>query len=559
MVARCNTLMRGQSAVRIEVIEKILVLLRLDMIPVIPLRGSISASGDLSPLSYIAGALEGNPDISVQCGGQHNHATVSANQALELAGISPVTLGPKEGLGLLNGTAVSCSAAALALYDAQNLTLMTQVLTAMATEALLGTGDTFDPFISAARPHVGQKEVTENLSAFLYGSKLATGRDTHKPGLYQDRYALRTAPQWIGPQLEDLALARQQLTIELNSTTDNPLIDVGANVVHHGGNFQAASVTSAMEKTRLSLQMLGKLMFAQHAELVNPQMNKNLPPNLCFDEPSLSFTFKGVDINMAAYMSELGFLTNPVSSHVQSAEMHNQSVNSLALISARYTAEAAEVVAMMASAHLYALCQALDLQAMHAEFVTRLEPSLLDLFRAIFCHDLPHPLDVHVDFHRLFAQLLEDWSAHKNLDTGMRISKTVDLSCGVIFNLIASLESHKRANLLQRIDLWRRDAWKTLDLQYLTVRQEVVNGDGSKTLEKLGKASAVMYRFVRKELGVAIHKGLVEQPTYDGPSLVEGVSVKAEDKRTIGSQISIIYEALRDGRMHDALVDCLGA
>ena len=188
---------------------------------------------------------------------------------------------------------------------------------------------------------IADSTLRRTILQFLQGSQLAQGFDhsiesnQSKGPLAQDRYALRTASQWLGPQLEDLLLAHEQVTTELNSTTDNPLIDVEGHTTHHGGNFQAASITSAMEKTRLSLQMVGKLLFAQCSELINPLMNNGLPPNLVADEPSLSYTMKGVDIGMAAYMSELAFLANPVSSHVQSAEMHNQALNSLALISGR--------------------------------------------------------------------------------------------------------------------------------------------------------------------------------------------------------------------------------
>lgn len=108
--------------------------------------------------------------------------------------------------------------------------------------------------------------------------------------------------------------------------TDNPLIDGETGLIHHGGNFQAMSVTNAMEKTRLALHHIGKLLFAQCTELINPAMNRGLPPNLAATDPSLNYHAKGIDIHSAAYVAELGYLVNPVSTHVQSAEMHNQAV-----------------------------------------------------------------------------------------------------------------------------------------------------------------------------------------------------------------------------------------
>jgi phenylalanine ammonia-lyase len=144
--------------------------------------------------------------------------------------------------------------------------------------------------------------------------------------LRQDRYPLRTAPQFLGPQLEDIVAALQTLTIECNSTTDNPLFDGETGEVHHGGNFQAMAVSNAMEKARLALHHIGKILFAQSTELVNPVMNRGLLPSLAASDPSLNYHAKGLDIATAAYVAELGFLANPVSTHIQSAEMHNQAV-----------------------------------------------------------------------------------------------------------------------------------------------------------------------------------------------------------------------------------------
>ncbi|KAL2157281.1 hypothetical protein VTH06DRAFT_6219 [Thermothelomyces fergusii] len=359
MLIRCNSLMRGHSGVRISVIESVMKLLALDTTPVVPLRGSISASGDLSTLSYIAGALEGNPDIFVRVGGGSSRSEdgktkiVSAREALRLAELEPVRLQAKEGLGIINGTAPSCAAACLAIHQANQLVILVQLLTAMGAEALGGTANNYHPFISSVRPHPGQAEVAANILAFLVGSKLcrplSKGGDSSslaRRGLAQDRYALRTAPQWLGPQVEDLLLAGRQVAVELNSTTDNPLIQLTGEEeqehesrIHHGGNFQAHALTSAMEKTLLALQNTGRLLFAQSSELLGQHGGATgssgggvgLTPNLSWDDPSGSFTCKGLDINMAAYAAELAACAHPVSAHVLPAETANQSVNSMAL------------------------------------------------------------------------------------------------------------------------------------------------------------------------------------------------------------------------------------
>ena len=193
-----------------------------------------------------------------------------------------------------------------------------------------------------------QVEAARTIWDLLKGSKLATGHEKDvtieqdQGELRQDRYTLRTAPQFLGPQIEDIIAALNSVTIECNSSTlsffflfpgincrvatDNPLFNGETGEVHHGGNFQAMAVTNAMEKTRLALHHIGKLMFAQTTELLNPVMNRGLPPSLAASDPSLDYHGKGLDIAVAAYTSELGFLANPVSTHIQSAEMHNQAV-----------------------------------------------------------------------------------------------------------------------------------------------------------------------------------------------------------------------------------------
>lgn len=383
ILIRINSLASGRSAVRSILIYNMMELLRQNIIPRIPLRGSISASGDLMPLSYLGGTIEGKDNITVWTGSEGNRRIVSAAAALSEAGLVPIKLGPKEGLAIINGTAVSTGVGTLAVHDANSLAIISQILTAMSVEALRGTAESFDSFFDMVRPHPGQKMVATTIRRLLAGSRLTQINDGSVAGsLRQDGYSIRTAPQWLGPVLEDLELASQQMTIECNSVTDNPLIEISPthsmkSRILHGGNFQAKVVTSAMEKTRQALQTMGQMLFAQCTEIINPKMNHGLAPNLTADEPSESFLFKPIDITIAALQSELGFLSNPVGTHVQSAEMGNQSLNSLALISARYTHSALEVLLHLAACHLFALCQALDLRAMHARFLEALEPTFL--------------------------------------------------------------------------------------------------------------------------------------------------------------------------------------
>ncbi|KAF2648201.1 putative phenylalanine ammonia-lyase [Lophiostoma macrostomum CBS 122681] len=565
MLIRCNSLMRGHSGVRIPAIQAILILLSKGMTPVVPLRGSISASGDLSPLSYIAGAIEGNPDIFVRLdhGRNSEPSYLPADRALEYAGLRPTRLRAKEGLGIANGTAASCGAACVAIHQAHQVAFLTQVFTAMGTEALLGSADNYHPFISACRPHSGQKEAAANIRALLSGSRLVsthTSSDSHNAsGLAQDRYALRTAPQWMGPQLEDLLLANRQVEVEVNSTTDNPLIDVSEDRIHHGGNFQAASITSAMEKTMTAIQMFGKLLYAQSSELINSTLNKGLPPNLSADDPSLSFTFKGFDINMAAYMSELAYLARPVSSYVQAAEMANQSVNSLALIAARNTLEAIEVISLMQATYLYALCQAIDLRCLHLEFQYAVEPKMLNLARETFGFVVPK--DKMSSFSSgSWEVMLKKWTTLSHLDLADRGCTTVKESLGYILESLLPYQtrpaSEQQSITFQTIKEYQKRAAVTLSETYDTTRTAFFVKQTS--VAYMSTASKIVYEFLRKDLEVPMHRGLIDHPRSNTRGDQRGAGESSSTRKLLGTYASDIYLSIRDGRLYDRVMATLG-
>jgi phenylalanine ammonia-lyase len=560
MVARINSIIRGHSAVSLPIIEAIISLLQKDFTPVIPVRGSISASGDLMPLSYLVGALQGNPDIFVRIKRNHgDYSVVSSNEALRLAEIEPVVLGAKEGLGLLNGMAASVSVASLAIYESNQLAVLAQVLTAMGCEALEGSVDSFHHFISDIRPHEGQIEAAANIHGFLHGSRLAVSGHGQEDmgGLAQDRYPLRTSSQWVGPSLEDLMLATKQIAVELNSTTDNPLIDVGEGLIHHGGNFQAASVTSAMEKTRLALQMFGKMLFAQATEIINPSQNRGLPPNLCADDPSLSFTFKGFDISMAAYCSELAFLCNPVSSHVQSAEMHNQAINSLALISARYTMQAVELLSMMSSAYLVLVCQALDLRVLRLEFSKACGPAITEITRCMQPFLVAEPENSEKSLQGLCSSVMKAWDETTTLDLNARCAMTAEVAATFLLKKIAQdpgLDDITAFRMFSDINKWKGELEALLNEKFEATRQKMFKDHTNITPTYLGRASARLYRFVRQELNIPLHRGLEEDPAFAG---ADNTSAPSVPKKTIGTLVSVVYESLRDGRLHTPSMDLL--
>ncbi|PLB37058.1 aromatic amino acid ammonia-lyase [Aspergillus candidus] len=552
IVTRVNSNARGHSAVSVSVLNGLLQLLHHRITPIVPLRGSVSASGDLIPLSYIAGTVEGSPDIYVQVEGPGGLRIMTAKDALATAGIAPRTMGPKEGLGLINGTAVSAAVASLALHETHQLALLVQALSAMGLEALTGTAEPFRPFVSATRPHDGQIECAANVLALLQGSQLAVGinnrPDRTRTGLVQDRYAWRSVPQWVGPQLEDLMLAHRQVSTELNSSSDNPLIDTTNGDIYSGANFQATSITSAMEKTRTALQMLGRLVFAQATELVDPNYNNGLPTNLIADDPCLSFTMKGVDISMAAYMAELAYVSHPVSAHTQTAEMRNQAINSLALVSARYTMHAVELASLLCAAYLYIICQALDLRALHQRFLAIVTGKVATVTREIII-DCTATTDEEASSvsAAVCATLASAWASTTRCDLSERCAQTAQAAVPVLCTAGACTSTLRVAD----VNAWQGRVATTLHETFNKVKGDFLTAPHTESL--LGVGARALYRAVRIDLGVPFHQGFVEHPTADSTEL------DGRAKRTVGSRVSAIYESLRRGELQGGFMEVLGS
>lgn len=363
----------------------------------------------------------------------------------------------------------------------------------MSVEALQGTTESFDPFFAAVRPHPGQMESARNINSFLVGSRLTAIKDGSEGTLRQDRYSIRTASQWLGPCLEDLSLAHQQITIESNSVTDNPLCDTNGNFLH-GGNFQAKAVTSAMEKTRLCLQSLGQMLFTQCTELINPATNRGLPSNLVADEPGESFIFKAVDLMAAALQSELGFLSNPVGTYVQPAEMGNQALNSLALISARYTHTAVDVLSQLAAGHLMALCQALDLRAIHTRFLDDFQHAFQMCLQDSFCL-LIDKANLASLAEILWKKFDKFFSQNMMMDSKRRIQAAVDVLQITIMDTIPT-----EALSIKVLKSWGANCTAAAHLSYATSRETYIAHPD--TTHLLGRAAKKMYIFVRHDLGV---------------------------------------------------------
>lgn len=561
MAVRCNSCIRGHSAISRHAVDAVLSLIKEGITPVIPLRGSISASGDLMPLSYVAGAIEGSPDVYVRVEDEENGDYVTtADVALAARGLCAVRLDARDALALVNGTSTSAAVGSLAFYEAGQLAILSACITALISEAMTARTEWSHQFLSDIRPHPGQYEASHITRSFLRGSELVYGHGETVAGagklverfegaLAQDRYPLRTSPQWLGPQFEDLLSAHSQIAVELNSTSDNPSTDPKSGEVYSGGNFQATSVTSAVEKIRLGLQMVGKMLFSQTTEMLNHHMSSGLPANLAADDPSHSFCLKGLDINIAAYQSELAFLANPVSNHVQSAEMHNQAINSLALLSSRYTFEAVELVAVMSASALYAACQGVDLRVLHATFVQKATTEVIALTETYLAQINGASACDRVSA-EVFAEgarvMRKTWWEHGSASFEKRCEQT---AWAFVLNVAGlDLSSKSKTHLMlpvESLNSLQGEVQKRLLSSFLAHRDRFLQSPT--TAQYLGRGTARLYTYVRQGLGVPMHQGLDDHPSAG----------QYQQQKTISSRVSVIYEAIRDGSLFSEIVESM--
>jgi len=404
--------------------------------------------------------------------------------------------------------------------------------------------------------NVEKFESARNILAFLKDSKLAQVNDGTDGSLRQDRYSIRTASQWLGPALEDLLLAHQQITIECNSATDNPLIDPDG-ITLHGGNFQAKAVTSAMEKTRQAMQTIGRMFFTQCVEIINPATNRGLPPNLVGEDPSTSGIFKAIDIHIAALQAELGFLSGPIN-HVQSAEMGNQALNSLALISARYTATSINVLSELAAAHLLTVCQAMDLRAMNIQFFDRYRPQFSSLVAKVLqlSPTISQPSTTGIDLEQvLWQHLLKAFDNTTHMDADCRF-KSIAKGLRSAFMDHHSFKSF--TDPLQVVEDFTGSVQSSLQDDWCLHRDLYLAHGGATAV--LGVASKLLYEFVRDTLKIPfLSTPRITTPRLGAYNPDKEPNGDNSDERapTIGTYTGVLYRALRDGTIIPILMRVL--
>jgi histidine ammonia-lyase len=295
MALKLGSLAQGASGVQLATVEMLGSLLEKGLTPVIPAQGSVGASGDLAPLAHMAAAMIGTGEIWV---GDYR---APALQALTEAGLSPLVLGPKEGLALLNGTQFSCAYALAGLFEAERLFASALLTGALSTEAAKGSDAPFDPRIHALRGHRGQIETAAALRILMNGSAI---RASHLTGdtRVQDPYCLRCQPQVMGAVLDLLRQAATTLLTEANGVSDNPLIFADTDEALSGGNFHAEPVAFAADMIAMALCEIGSIAERRIAMLVDPALS-GLPAFLT-PRPGLNSGFMIPQVTAAALVSE---------------------------------------------------------------------------------------------------------------------------------------------------------------------------------------------------------------------------------------------------------------
>lgn len=327
MLLRANALARGVSGCRPDVIEALLALLDAGIHPRVPEFGSVGASGDLAPLAHVALGLLGEGTA------EHGGRVGPIDEMLKSAGLSPLVLGSKEGLALINGTQATTGMGILTLRRAERALATAEVAASMSLEALLGTPEAYREEIQAARPHRGQAASARLLRSLLADSEIRESHRDDDPRV-QDAYALRCVPQVHGAARHALAYARGILETEANSATDNPLVFVEGDIVVSGGNFHAQIVSQALDLVAIALADLAAISERRIERLLNPDLSMGLPAFLTA-RAGLESGFMIAQVTAVDLLSELRLLAGPVSIDSVTTSANQEDHVSMGLAAAR--------------------------------------------------------------------------------------------------------------------------------------------------------------------------------------------------------------------------------
>ena len=350
MLLKIRSLAQGHSGVRLELVDMMVKLLNADLLPVIPSKGSVGASGDLAPLAHLTATLLGVGEFS-----QHGECLPAA-EALTSVGLSPIQLGPKEGLALLNGTQVSTALAIDGLLRARHVFQSALIAGAMSVDASMGSDTPFDARIHFSRAHSGQQQIAEIFRTLLCDSQI---RNSHLDcNRVQDPYSLRCQPQVMGACHDQIQFVGEVLLDEANSVTDNPLIFPETGDVLSGGNFHAEPVALAADNLALAIAEIGALSERRIALLIDEHLSE-LPPFLV-EQGGLNSGFMVAHVTAAALASENKSLAHPASVDSLPTSANQEDHVSMATYAARRLGAMVDNTETIVAIELLAAAQGID-------------------------------------------------------------------------------------------------------------------------------------------------------------------------------------------------------
>jgi phenylalanine ammonia-lyase len=409
VLIRANALAKGHSAVSIELIERLFELLNRDIVPCIPEYGSVGASGDLIPMSYVAAAVLGYKQVYYQ------GEIVETSEVYKKEGLEPLRLQSKEGLAMVNGTPVMAGIGVMALEEAKRVAQLADICTALTTEVLEAVSGPFHPFIHEVKPYRGQIKSAKNIRNLLDGSKMCksydevldtVGKMQQGQGYrkldvqIQNKYSIRCAPQFIGVLYDAIEWMTDWLEIEINSANDNPLYDLDERRVHSGGNFSGGHVGLAMDTLKNAVASVTDLLDRQYAVILDDKFNNGLTQGLVPDYPDdhpekgLNHGFKSSQLLVSALTAESLQKAAPMTVFSRSTEVHNQDKVSMATIASRQAFEITKLAQKVTAMHLLGLCQAADMRGADRLGRTR---AVYDQIREVSSFvDQDRPLDIDI-------------------------------------------------------------------------------------------------------------------------------------------------------------------
>ncbi|HRS88094.1 MAG TPA: aromatic amino acid ammonia-lyase [Smithellaceae bacterium] len=359
MLCRIICLARGYSGVSVGLLKQMADFLNKGVTPVVPAEGSVGASGDLTPMSYIGACLMGEREVFYQ--GQR----MSTAKALKKAGLKPYKYLPKEPLSMVNGTTTMTGIAAINVRRAQRILSAAIYATALSVHAIKGNAHHFHPTISEAKPFAGQGYVADKISNLLKANVSARYLEDDALEALQDPYSLRCAPQVIGVLYDALEWIKKWVEVEANSSNDNPIFDPATGQVLMGGNFYGGHIAFAMDGLKAALASVADMCDRQVMLLVHPSFNRGLPGDLVgiIDKSNgLYHGFKAMSLASSALAAEALKLTMPAASFSRSTESHNQDKVSMGTIAARDAERVCTLTERALSIHLLAAAQACHLR-----------------------------------------------------------------------------------------------------------------------------------------------------------------------------------------------------